>query len=252
MKSKNPYLSITIPSYNEEKNLKRGVLDSVYDYLTTQKYSWEILLVDDGSTDNTLSILNKFADKDKRIKILGKPHRGKAGAVIAGILASRGEIILFTDMDQSTPIDQVEKFLPKFKSGFDVVIGSRHGRPGQPIIRKIMAYGWVFLRTLVLRLPFKDTQCGFKAFKKESAKKVFGKMQVFKKNAKTKGASVTAGFDLEMLYIARKLGLKIAEVNVDWYEYGERKEVSPIKDSWEGLRDLVKVRMNAILGKYKV
>ena len=77
-------------------------------------------------------------------------------------------------------------------------------------------------------------------------------MQVFKKNAETKGASVTAGFDLEMLYIARKLGLKIAEANVDWYEYGERKEVSPIKDSWEGFRDLIKVRINAILGKYNI
>lgn len=249
---KKPFLSVVIPAYNEEKNLKRGVLSSVYDYLLRQEYSWEVLVVDDGSTDNTAETVKDFTKKHDGFRLLEEPHRGKGGTVIAGMLAAKGEIILFSDMDQSTPIDQIEKFLPKFKEGHDVVIGSRKGRPGQPMIRKFMAYGWAFLRTLVLRLPFKDTQCGFKAFKKKAAKKVFGEMRVFSKKKRAKGASVTAGFDLEMLYIARKLGLKIAEVKVDWYEYGERKGVSPIKDSWEGFRDLMRVRINAFTGKYKV
>ena len=113
-----------------------------------------------------------------------------------------------------------------------------------------MAYGWIIVRTLFLRLPFKDTQCGFKAFTKKSARQIFSKMRVVNENMRVKGASVTAGFDLETLYIARKLGFKIAEVPVEWYEYGERKEVSPIKDSWEGFRDLIRVRFNASTGKY--
>ena len=156
-------------------------------------------------------------------------------------------------MDQSTPMNQFDYLLPKFKEGFDIVIGSRSGRPGQSIIRKIMAYGFAFLRTIVLRLPYIDTQCGFKAFTKNAASEVFSRMEIFgKKKEKSGKGSVTAGFDLEALYIARKLKLKVAEVPVEWYEFGERKQVNPIKDSWEGFRDLMKVRMNAFQGKYNV
>jgi hypothetical protein len=155
-------------------------------------------------------------------------------------------------MDQSTPIDQFDKLIPKFEKGYDVVIGSRHGRPGQTLIRKIMAYGFVFLRTLILRLPYKDTQCGFKAFRRESAEQIFKRLMVFGGDSGFEKGSVTAGFDLEVLYVARKLRLKVSEVPIEWYEYGERKEVNPIKDSWEGFRDLMKVRINSLTGKYKI
>jgi dolichyl-phosphate beta-glucosyltransferase len=116
-----------------------------------------------------------------------------------------------------------------------------------------MAYGFMTLRSLILRLPFKDTQCGFKAFKGKAIKPVFERMKVFK-NQHEKGSAVTAGFDLELLFIARKLGYKIAEVVVEWEEKGDRGDfgVNPIKDSWGGLRDLVRVRLNAISGKYNV
>jgi hypothetical protein len=113
-----------------------------------------------------------------------------------------------------------------------------------------MAYGLVTLRTLILRLPYKDTQCGFKAYSQKAVKKIFDKIRIYGGNASS-GGSVSAGFDLEVLFIARKQKLKVVEVPVEWYEYGERKEVSPIKDSWEGLRDLIKIRLNAIQGKYK-
>lgn len=244
-------LSIVIPAYNEEYNLRTGVLDSVYDYLNDQKYSWEILFVDDGSTDKTINIAEDFAKKHPNFQVIGEPHRGKGGTVIAGILKAQGEVILFTDTDQATPIDQIEKILPKFKQGFDIVIGSRAGREGAPLIRKIMAYGFSVLRNLILRLPYKDTQCGFKAFKSDAAKKIFGKLAIFKKENATGGASVSAGFDLEVLYVARKLGYRVAEVPVDWH-HKEGTKVDPIKDSLEGLRDLVQVRINALQGKYKI
>jgi glycosyltransferase involved in cell wall biosynthesis len=246
-----PFLSVIMPAYNEEYNLRTGVLDSVYDYLTDQKYSWEILFVDDGSTDNTAKLAEDFARKHKDFTVLREPHRGKAGTVTAGVLKAKGEIILFTDTDQATPIDQIEKILPKFKEGYDVVIGSRHGREGAPLIRKIMASGFSFLRLVVLNLPFRDTQCGFKAFTSKAAEEIFKRLEIFSSKNKSTGASVTAGFDLEVLYIARKLGYKVAEIPVDWH-HKEGTRVNPIKDSIEGFKGLLMVRLNALQGKYKV
>lgn len=244
-------LSVVIPAYNEEYNLRSGVLDLVINYLNRQKYFWEVLFVDDGSSDLTAKIAEDFAKTHNNFFVLKEPHRGKGGTVIAGMLKAKGNIILFTDTDQATPIDQVEKFLPKFEEGYDIVIGSRSGRRGAPILRKLMAYGFAFLRTIILRLPYKDTQCGFKAFKKEASREIFKRMQVFNQKGEEKGAGVTAGFDLEVLYLARKLKFKVAEVEVIW-NHKESERINPIRDSWEGLRDLFRVRLNALQGKYKV
>lgn len=245
------FLSVIIPAYNEEYNLRTGVLESVYDYLKKQKYTWEVIFVDDGSSDATLKLAQEFAKNHKDFRVLAEPHRGKGGTVISGILNANGKIILFTDTDQATPIDQLEKILPKFEEGYDVVIGSRHGREGAPIIRKIMAYGFSILRLIVLRLPFRDTQCGFKAFTFESSREIFKRLKIFNTNEENKGASVTAGFDLEILYVAKKLGYKIAEIPVDWH-HKEGTKVDPIKDSIEGLRGLLQVRLNASQGKYNL
>lgn len=247
-----PYLSVVIPAYNEEINLKRGVLNSVYDYLNSKRFTWEVIILDDGSSDKTTQLIGEFAKNHKNFFLKKEPHRGKGGTLIAGADYAKGDYVLFADMDQSTPMDQFDKFIPKLQSGYDVVIGSRKGRPGQPLIRKIMAYGFVVLRTIILRLPFKDTQCGFKVYKNSSAKEIFKRTQIYSKNKTAKIGSVTAGFDIEVLYIARKLGFKIAEVPVEWYEYGQRKEVNPISDSIEGFRGIMMVRLNALKGKYKV
>jgi glycosyltransferase involved in cell wall biosynthesis len=242
-------LSIVIPAYNEEANIKGGVLEEVWNYLKKQDYSWEVLLVDDGSTDLTLKLMSNFSKTHKGFRVLAEKHRGKGGTVIVGILAANGDIILFSDLDQATPLPEVEKFFPKFEIGYDVVIGSRSGRSGAPPIRKLMAYGFALLRTVILRLPFKDTQCGFKAFKKETAKEIFKRMKVYNDKMVAGGAAVTAGFDLEVLYLARKMGLKVAEVPVTW-RHKETERINPLKDSWEGLRDLIKVRINALMGEY--
>ena len=244
-------LSVVIPAYNEEGSIKKGSLKEVWDFLNKQKYDWEIIVVDDGSVDKTLTLSRAFVKSHKNITVLPEPHRGKGGSVIAGMLKTTGDIVLFTDMDQATPIEEFEKFIPKFNQGYDIVIGSRSGRKGAPLVRKIMAYGFTILRTIILRLPYKDTQCGFKAFKKEASERIFKRMKIFNEGSRVKGAGVTAGFDLEVLYLARKLKFKVVEVLVNWH-HKETERINPIKDSYEGLRDLLRVRLNALLGKYRV
>lgn len=246
----NIYLSVIIPAYNEEKNIKLGVLDEVYKYLDRQDYSWEVLIADDGSTDKTVTLVEERLSKYKGFRLIKEPHRGKGGTVIAGILAAKGEIILFTDMDQATPIDQLDKVLPKLED-FDIVIGSRSGRIGAPLIRKAMAYGFVILRLLILRLPYKDTQCGFKAFKRKAAIKIFSKMKNLLERKDVRGSSLSAGFDVEMLYLARKMGFKVAEVPITW-RYKEGTKKNPLIESWIGLKGVAAVRLKSLTGYYKL
>src|SRR3989344_4196743 len=127
-------ISIVIPSYNEEKNLKKGVLDEVSDFLERKKLDYEVIIVDDGSSDSSVELIKKQISKNNKFKIIQNTHGGKAIAVISGMEKASGDIILFTDMDQATPINQLEKFLPKFDppagGGYDIVIGSRSGRKG--------------------------------------------------------------------------------------------------------------------------
>ncbi|MDO8503304.1 MAG: glycosyltransferase [bacterium] len=250
MKSARPYLSVVIPGYNEEQNIKEGAPKKVLSYLKKQKYTWEVIFVDDGSRDKTAHFLGVIAKNDERVRLIKNPHQGKAATVTTGVLAGNGDIVLFTDMDQSTPIKEIEKFFPFFKDGYDVVIGSRSGRSGAPIIRKLMAWGFVLLRTLVLRLSLKDTQVGFKAFTRKSARDIFRSLRIFGKQGTIKQAAVKAGFDLEVLFVARKRGYKIKEVPVNWYFQGTMR-VSPFRDSIEGLRDLLRIRWYALRGEYR-
>ena len=249
---KNLKLSVVIPAYNEEDNIKSGVLQQVYDYLKKQKYSWEVLIVDDQSTDATIKAAKKAIRNTNGFRILEEPHRGKGGTVIAGMLAAKGQIVLFTDMDQATPLSEIEKFFPKFeKENSDVVIGVRSGRSGAPLSRKVMAWGFSFLRNVILRLPHKDTQCGFKAFTRDASEQIFSRLSEHYHTSQIKGAAVTAGFDIETLFVARKLGLKISESTVVW-KHQESRRVSPLKDAWRGLLDLLRIRINDLQGKYNV
>jgi dolichyl-phosphate beta-glucosyltransferase len=251
MKAKRPHLSVVIPSYNEEDNIKNGALDDVYRFLKKQDYTWEVLIVDDASTDRSVSLSQKFTDQHKNFKVFKEVHRGKGGTVIIGMKKADGEILLFMDMDQATPIDQLDKLLPKLKNGYDIAIGQREGRHGAPLTRKMMAYGFVLLRKIFLGLPHKDTQCGFKAFKRSAATKIISKMVVFGDTAENPRASVTAGFDLEILYLARKFGYKVAEVKVDW-NYKDTERVSAVHDSIEAFRDMLRIKLNALMGKYNL
>ena len=239
-----PYLSVIIPAYNEEDNLRRGSIEVVIDYLKKQKFSWEVIVVNDGSTDGTLDLLKKYA-----IRVIDNPHQGKAATIITGALAAAGDTILFTDLDQATPISELNKFIPLLKSGNDIVIGSRSGRPNAPLFRKILAYGMIILRTIILRLPFRDTQCGFKAFTSTSARKIFTIMNKIHSPKIISGPAVNPGFDLEMLYLGRKLGYKIAEVPVSW-RHQETRRVSFVRDAIAGVTELLLVRWRALTNAY--
>jgi len=245
------YLSVIVPSYNEMANLQKGVLDKIGHFLSKQKYSYEVLIVDDGSTDGSAEFVENFSKENNKFKLLRGEHTGKAGAVTQGMLVAVGETRLFTDMDQATPIEEIDKFLPFFKD-YDIVIGSRKNeRKNSPFSRKLMSRSFMLLRDMIVGLKeISDTQCGFKAFKGEVAEKIFGNIKKIHNGFKTvSGSSVTAGFDVEVLFLAQKTGYKIKEVPVDWL-YVETRRVGIVKDSLEGLLELFKIRANSLSGMY--
>lgn len=242
-------LSVIIPAYNEERNLKKGVLDEVKSFLKKANLNFEVIVVDDGSTDNSKEIVKKYIQSNKNFKLIENSHGGKAIAVMTGMERSQGKIALFTDMDQATPIDQWEKFSPKLLNGFDIVIGSRHGRQGAPLIRKLAAWVFSLLRGLILGLPFKDTQCGFKAFNRQSIEKIIPKIKKEWGVVHFQGGAVNAGFDVELLYLAKKYGFKIAEVPVNW-NYVDTERVQVVKDALAAIYDILRIRVDDLKGKY--
>ncbi|MBI4033350.1 MAG: glycosyltransferase [Candidatus Blackburnbacteria bacterium] len=244
------FLSIVIPAYNEVGNIKKGVLAQVSTYLRTVNFSYEVIIVDDGSTDDTRILVKNWIRGKEKWCLVENEHGGKALAVMTGLLAAKGDIALFTDMDQATPIGQVEKFLPKFAERYNVVIGSRTGRKGAPILRKLAAWGFTFLRSVILGLPLSDTQCGFKAFDKKSREAIFPRMMESWEKMRAHGAAVHAGFDVETLYLAKKMEFKIAEVPVEW-QYVGTERVQLIKDSIDAIKDILRIRWYAIKGEYK-
>ncbi|MBI4096387.1 MAG: glycosyltransferase [Candidatus Levybacteria bacterium] len=246
------FLSVVIPSYDEMANLQKGVLDKVEHFLSKKNYSYEVIIVDDGSTDGSVEFVKRFSLNNPSFKLIENSHLGKAGAVTKGVLSAKGEYVLFSDMDQATPIEEVDKLLPFFNNGYDIVVGSRKSqRKGAPWTRILMAKGMISLRTFLVGLNgISDTQCGFKIFKKQVAQKLFSRINKLHNNFKTvSGSSVSAGFDVELLYLAQKIGYKIKEVPVSWL-YVETRRVNPIKDSIEGFMDLLRIKAKALKGEY--
>lgn len=242
-------LSVIIPSYNEARNIANGALSQVGKYLSGVKYAYEVLIVDDGSSDESVNLIENIIRNKKEFRLIKNPHQGKAMTVITGLMQASGEIAVFTDMDQATPISEIEKFLPKFSEGYDIVIGSRQGRKGAPLVRKIISWGFSFLRNIILGLPFKDTQCGFKAFNRRAIQAIFPKIQDEWGVLHIGGGAVNAGFDVEVLYLAKKYGFKVAEVEVEW-NYVDTERVQIIKDALAAIYDMLSIRANDLMGKY--
>lgn len=249
-----PYLSVVIPSYNEVKNIKRGVLDQVLEYLKKQSYEWEVVLTDDGSTDGTVQELHRFAKKDSRIRVIENIHAGKAPTVTSGMLSAVGEWRLFTDFDQSTPLSEVEKLLEFTKKGYSVIIGSREmvgaQRDEEPFYRRLMGRGFNLIVQIFAVPGILDTQCGFKLFSDEATESLFNKLYIYGSQKERKDA-YTGAFDVELLYLASKLKFKVQEVPITWY-HNKTERVSPVKDSIRMFIDILRMRFARIRGKYEL
>lgn len=246
------FLSIVIPCYNEEVNLQKGVLFKINEFLSKKSFSWEVLIVDDGSGDDSISRIEKFIKNHNNFNLIKNKHQGKAQAVISGVQKATGENILFSDMDQATPIEEIDKLLPYLAKKFDVIIGSRNAnRHGAPLLRLFMARGFMLLRRIILGLGnISDTQCGFKLFRRKAAREIFSRLRLYSSKSIARGPMVTAGFDVEILYVAQKLGFKIKEIPVYWC-YVETRRVSPVSESINGLMDMLKLKFYDIKGLYK-
>ncbi len=246
------HLSVVIPSYNEIKNLERGVLEGVTSYLKKQSYSWEVLLSDDGSTDGTLEKLQSFAKKNAHVTVLANHHAGKGPTVQAGMLKATGKWRLFTDFDQSTPLSELEKLWPYAEKGYGVVIGSREiigaKREKEPWYRHLMGRGFNMLVQILAIPGILDTQCGFKLFSAEATEQLFGNLYIYGQRG-SRSDAFTGAFDVEALFLARKFGHKVREVPIIWH-HNETDRVSPVKDSIRMLRDIIRIRVADMRGSY--
>lgn len=249
-----PKLSIVIPAYNEERRLA-STLAAILGHMSRQDYTYEILVSDDGSSDGTAAIVQDLARVHPELRLLRNEHRGKGYAVRAGIQAAFGEIVLFSDADLSTPIEELDRFMPCFESSWEVVIGSRQGegarRVGEPFFRHFMGRIFNHIVGLVALSGIRDTQCGFKAFSSRAARQIFQATLLYSDDAPVIRDAMVTGFDVEVLFLARKLGYTIRELPVHW-NYDAGTKVNPIKDSWRNFRDVLKVRFNDLLGQYPV
>ena len=247
-----PKVSIVIPNYNEEQNIKRGVLDQVASYLSKAKFTYEVIISDDGSSDSSLDLVLAFARKHPHFKVLKNPHGGKAAAVYAGIKAAKGDIVLFTDMDQSTPLKEIEKLLPWYDRGYQVVFGSRgKARKNFPWYRQLTSWGFRFVRQIFLLRDITDTQCGFKSFDTKVAKQIFPKLEIINRAGTAKGWAVSA-FDVELLFLAEKFGYKLKEVDVSWRDedIATNKSKNFFKESADMLKQILRVKLNDLKGTY--
>lgn len=236
------FLSIVMPAYNEEKRIK-DPLRKIVGYLSSKGYDWEIILVDDGSIDRTSETAVKVVD-DERLRIIkNETNRGKGYSVRTGVLASKGDLILMTDADLSTPIEELEKMLPWLENGYDIVIGSRALQRSlievpQPWYRSVMGRVFNFLVQKITLKGFKDTQCGFKCFTKGAAAQIFALQRID-----------GFAFDVEVLLIAAKLGFKIKEVPVRWVN-SPQSSVNIFTGSASMFYELLKIRFFDWRGYY--
>ena len=238
-----PAYSIVIPAYNESARL--GVtLEKVLAYVHTQKWNAEIIVVNDGSRDNTADIVRGLAEKDAALRLVENPgNRGKGYSVRNGMLNARGGVVLFSDADLSSPIEEAPKLLKALEEGADIAIGSRWLRAEtqtqrQPLYRQLFGRVFNLLLRLTLGLQFKDTQCGFKAFKQPAVQAIFPLQKIER-----------WGFDPEILFLARKFKFKVQEVPVAWGHSGGTR-IHPLIDGSRMFLEMVHIRWNDVTGKY--
>jgi dolichyl-phosphate beta-glucosyltransferase len=231
----NTFISVVIPAYNESRRIS-PTLEKIYAYLKGHSWQFEIIVIDDASTDDTKTVLQQIQDRLPLIQYLSSPppNKGKGHAVRQGVAASRGEIVLISDADLSTPVEDIEKLLVHLDQGYDVVIGSRglkdsDVRVRQPFFRIAMGKTFNKLVRLMVLEDFRDTQCGFKLFRGACAREIFRQSTIRR-----------FAFDVEILSLAKKRGCKIREVPITWLNSPESK-VDPIRDSFQMLTDIFRL-----------
>lgn len=233
VKEHTPLLSIAVLAFNEAERLPE-TLDRIIAFVKTQSFDAEVIVVDNASTDTTRDVVMEFSSRYPSIRYLYEAVRGKGAAVKTGMLAGQGEYLLICDADMAVPVEEVDKFLSPLLRDYDVAVGSREAdgakRHNEPRHRHLM--GRIFnLIVRMLVLPgLHDTQCGFKCFRRDIARDLFSASRI-------DGWS----FDVEVLYLARLKGYRIAEVPVNWY-YGEKSKVSPVQDTWHMLKEVLEIR----------
>ncbi len=234
-----PFLSVVIPAYNEEHRLG-PTLARIQQYLSAQSYQSEIIVVDNASADRTAEVARKAG-----VEVIAEPQRGKGAAVRSGMLAARGEYLLFSDADLSTPIEEVERLMEALQAGSDIAIASRALPESklpvrQPWYRELVGRaGNLLVRALAVR-GIVDTQCGFKLYPREIGQRLFGAQRM-----------TGIAFDMEILFLAQRLGLKIAEVPVTWVDNPDTR-FSRVWDSLDAIKDLLRIRMNWLRGRYRL
>jgi len=235
--------SIVIPAYNEAIRIE-ATLDRVLAYVYAQKWNAEILVVDDGSQDATREIILRYAAAHPMLRLVENPgNRGKGFSVRNGVLHSKGELIVFTDADLASPIEESAKLLAALEGGADVAIGSRWLDTSlqtrrQPFYRRVLGRIFNLALRVILGMNFKDTQCGFKAFKRTAAQAVFP-LQIIER----------WGFDPEIVFLAQRLGFRVEEVAVKW-AHQENTKINPIKDGLRMFTELLTIRWYALTGRY--
>jgi dolichyl-phosphate beta-glucosyltransferase len=238
-----PTYSIVIPAYNEGARLG-PTLERVLAYVRSQQWDAEVIVVNDGSRDNTAEIVRTFAAKDSALRLVENPgNRGKGYSVRNGMVHARGSTVLFSDADLSSPIEEAPKLLAALNSGADIAIGSRWLRAEtqtqrQPLHRQIFGRIFNLMLRITLGLKFKDTQCGFKAFKQSAVHVIFPLQKIER-----------WGFDPEILFLARKFGFQVQEVPVAWGHSGGTR-IHPLVDGSRMFLEMLHIRWNDLTGKY--
>ena len=238
-----PRLSIVIPAYNESVRIE-DALKRVMSSIAQQGWDAEVLVVDDGSKDDTAAIVQRWMREFPRLHLIQNPgNRGKGYSVRNGLLQAAGDVVMFTDADLSAPMEEAERLLDALAAGADVAIGSRwmdrtRQTIHQPLYRQFFGRCFNWITRTVMGLPYKDTQCGFKAFKRPVAQVIF-RLQTIER----------WGFDPEVLFIARKLKYVVREVPVTW-GHDERSRMSYLRDGMKMLEDMARIRVNSVAGRY--
>ena len=247
-----PELSIVVPVYNEEDRLV-PCAEEIVAFFTHHRIAGELLIVDDGSSDTTAQLARELASRFDHVHALEEAHRGKARAVISGLRAARGTFVGFCDVDLATPLETWLACHQALETGASIAIGSREGsgatRIGEPWYRHAMGRIFNGLTRAMLLPGIHDTQCGFKFFTRDAIATILPRCQLYAEASVVNRARVTA-FDVELLYIARSKGMRIAVIPVTW-TYGAHSKINPITDTLQNLRDVLTVRWYGWRGRYR-